>query len=246
MAKPKKETKRERDKRERAENKGTNFKPMINQPDNKKVRSGTDDTEHDPQGYNEGTKKRRLAEHRGKKGKSPWGVKDGTREGQRAVGAAGGGRMGPDVPDEDDEDGGMDTGGDAGSEARLGYRKKKIKEEAMGAAEYRKKGIYVTDSNHHGDPDEGQHSHDCERVHPNMSHKKWEILNSKTDGGPEGGYVAPRKKNYESVSNENTNVLKFIGSISKKNYAEANKYLQLALEDKLKRRIATIASKGKF
>jgi hypothetical protein len=131
--------------------------------------------------------------------------------------------------------------------------------EAMGADEYRKKGIYVTDSNHHGkdsgnvgdgkaygDPDKGQHGHDCERVHPGKSHKAWEILNSTHDGGPAGGHEPGIKKNYESVSNENTNVLKFIGSISKKNYAEANKYLQLALEDKLKRRIASTANKTEF
>ena len=129
--------------------------------------------------------------------------------------------------------------------------------EAMGADEYRKKGIYVTDSNHHGkdlpdagkkygDPDKGQHGHDCERVHPGKSHKAWEILNSTHDGGPAGGHEPGIKKNYESVSNENTNVLKFIGSISKKNYAQANKYLQLALEDKLKRRIASTANKTEF
>ena len=34
-----------------------------------------------------------------------------------------------------------------------------------------------------------------------------------------------------------TNILNFLRSLSEKNYAEANKYLQASLEDKMKSRI---------
>ena len=37
-----------------------------------------------------------------------------------------------------------------------------------------------------------------------------------------------------SKENENTDIKKFISEVSQKNYAEANKYLQAALEDKVK------------
>tara|TARA_R110000751_G_scaffold243098_2_gene343306 strand:- start:40 stop:438 length:399 start_codon:yes stop_codon:yes gene_type:complete len=82
--------------------------------------------------------------------------------------------------------------------------------EAMSADEYRKKGIYVTDSKHHN----------CKKVHPDTSHKAWE------------------KENVKEEANESIDVKRFISEISKKNYADANKYLQAALEDKMKSRIA--------
>jgi hypothetical protein len=141
------------------------------------VRSGTEDTEHDPQGYNEAmtlTADQRIKDYQRKEAekKKKKGVVDESK-------------------------------------------KKKGYNEAMSAAEYRKKGIYVTDSKHHN----------CKKVHPDTSHKAWEK---------------------DNVKEENTNVLKFIGSISKKNYAAANKYLQLALEDKLRRRIASTANNTEF
>ena len=36
---------------------------------------------------------------------------------------------------------------------------------------------------------------------------------------------------------DNTNILNFLRSLSEKNYAEANKYLQASMEDKMKSRI---------
>lgn len=36
---------------------------------------------------------------------------------------------------------------------------------------------------------------------------------------------------------DNNNIISFLKSLSEKNYAEANKYLQASLEDKMKHRI---------
>lgn len=43
-----------------------------------------------------------------------------------------------------------------------------------------------------------------------------------------------------------TDITKFISEVSQKNYAEANKYLQAALEDKMKQRIADTKHKLGF
>ena len=45
---------------------------------------------------------------------------------------------------------------------------------------------------------------------------------------------------------ENAKIQQFITCITKKNYAEANKYLQAALDDKLKQRIKQTASEIGF
>ena len=45
---------------------------------------------------------------------------------------------------------------------------------------------------------------------------------------------------------EKTNINKFISQVSQKNYAEANKYLQAALEDKFKNRLAETQHKLGF
>jgi|2_EtaG_2_1085320.scaffolds.fasta_scaffold63864_2 hypothetical protein len=86
--------------------------------------------------------------------------------------------------------------------------------------------------------------HDCEKVHPNKSHKEWEAeLRAK------GKDREDHPQNYTSQSgeydphNENVNITRFIQNVMGKNYAEANKYLQVALEDKMRARISNITKK---
>ena len=50
----------------------------------------------------------------------------------------------------------------------------------------------------------------------------------------------------KDTQKENTNINKFISQVSQKNYAEANKYLQAALEGKFKSRIAETQHKLGF
>ena len=50
----------------------------------------------------------------------------------------------------------------------------------------------------------------------------------------------------KDTQKENTNINKFISQVSQKNYAEANKYLQAALEDKFKNRLAETQHKLGF
>ena len=45
---------------------------------------------------------------------------------------------------------------------------------------------------------------------------------------------------------DNTNILNFLRSLSEKNYAEANKYLQASMEDKMKSRIEDATQKTEF
>lgn len=48
------------------------------------------------------------------------------------------------------------------------------------------------------------------------------------------------------VDQDNTNILNFLRSLSEKNYAEANKYLQASIEDKMKSRIEDATQKTEF
>ena len=74
------------------------------------------------------------------------------------------------------------------------------------------------------------------------------------DADGDGDKKEPMKKalkdktNKKRVRNEQnkTDITRFIGEVSKKNYAEANKYLQAALEDKMKGRIAATQHKLGF
>ena len=45
---------------------------------------------------------------------------------------------------------------------------------------------------------------------------------------------------------DNTNILNFLRGLSEKNYAEANKYLQASIEDKIKSRIEDATQKTEF
>ena len=72
------------------------------------------------------------------------------------------------------------------------------------------------------------HGHDCEKVHPDKSHKEWK----------EGEDEHDKNAASEGPHKESNNVQQFIGNVSQKNYAAANKYLRAALEDKLKQRIS--------
>ena len=68
---------------------------------------------------------------------------------------------------------------------------------------------------------------DHEKVHPDISHA--EYLN-----------VIKKEKDDKDVKAESlNNVQQFIGNISQKNYAAANKYLRAALENKFKQQIAS-------
>lgn len=91
----------------------------------------------------------------------------------------------------------------------------------MSADEYRKKGIYVTDQNH---PGKGEKK---KKVEPKKG-------GMQQDPGEQGTY------------GENTHIVGFIKNVNEKNYAEANKYLQAALEAKMKDRIRKTADKLGF
>lgn len=45
---------------------------------------------------------------------------------------------------------------------------------------------------------------------------------------------------------EKNNIINYIKSVSEKNYAEANKYLQAALEEKMKSRIKSAVENTEF
>ena len=97
--------------------------------------------------------------------------------------------------------------------------------EAMGAAEYRKKGIYVTDANHPGKGEKGKKDDD----------------DDDDDSNDDGKGKPPWLKKEASHA-----IVNFVKNVNEKNYAEANKYLQVALEEKMKDRISSIAKKIGF
>ena len=103
--------------------------------------------------------------------------------------------------------------------------------EAMSAAEYRKKGIYVTDANH---PEKGGNvsKSDPLNLGKNWVHYTPEEKQKQRDKSKDGK---------QGEFKESAHMVGFIKSLTEKNYAEANKYLQAALEVKMKQRISTAA-----
>ena len=179
-----------------------------------RVRSGAEDTDHDPQGYNEGTKKKKG---KGKKDMITLNL-DGKKHNCKKV-----------HPDQ----------------THKAWEKKNVKEEAMGAAEYRKKGIYVTDQNHPGkggkeDPDDRRTK---QGAHPPRS-----------EGGGQSGHqgigrnkIKPKKGGHQQdpgeqgTYGESNQIIGFIKNMTEKNYAQANKYLQAALNEKMRTKIRKTA-----
>tara|TARA_R110002020_G_scaffold193509_6_gene394021 strand:+ start:459 stop:1049 length:591 start_codon:yes stop_codon:yes gene_type:complete len=119
----------------------------------------------------------------------------------------------------------------------------KPKEESKKTKSGGKKGPKAWGKNLYGESD---HDHDCDKEHPDKSHEEWEKDNVKEEGkkkkkkSSSNGKKGPKAwgKNLYGENVQKQGVSKFIANVSKKNYAVANKYLQSALEDKLKARIA--------
>lgn len=117
--------------------------------------------------------------------------------------------------------------------------------------------------------------HDCKEVHPDESHAEWEEgqdehdKNSASEGPHGESKDKPHKEEEEEELEEGKDkpewlkkklgeddgdedikeeaaIPMFIKSLAEKNYAEANKYLQAAVENKLRGRIANTAKKLGF
>lgn len=97
-------------------------------------------------------------------------------------------------------------------------------EEAMSANEYRKKGIYVTDAHH-------------------LGHKGEEDKNKKIKPKKGGQQQDPGE---QGTFGENKRIIGFIKNMTEKNYSQANKYLQAALNEKMKNKIRKTADELGF
>jgi hypothetical protein len=71
-----------------------------------------------------------------------------------------------------------------------------------------------------------EEKHDCEKVHPDESHKQW--------------------KKGSKVSKESIDLLQFVKSVTEKNYAAANKYLQASIEAKMVDRMKEVPKNTGF
>ena len=65
-----------------------------------------------------------------------------------------------------------------------------------------------------------EEKHDCDKIHPDQSHKEW--------------------KKKSKVSEESIELLQFVKSLTEKNYAAANKYLQASVEAKMMNRMKEV------
>ena len=71
-----------------------------------------------------------------------------------------------------------------------------------------------------------EEKHNCDKVHPDQSHKEW--------------------KKESEVSKESIDLLQFVKSLTEKNYAEANKYLQASVEAKMMDRMKEVPKNTGF
>ena len=94
---------------------------------------------------------------------------------------------------------------------------------------------------------EKQPDHEGDRGEAKSSGKKPdEEEEEKVEEGAKKVKKGKGKKDMVTLNLDSTNINRFISQVSQKNYAEANKYLRAALEDKMKSRIAQTQHKLGF